>query len=138
MKLDAVLRAHGFMCDERPPLLWEADARDDSFIRLVCELIAFTLCRSKSVSDLTLRVSNVVIDAGIAQVPTGDYVALTVRGPGRVAPELKWWPNAPTTCDPVGDLERAAALAGSAFVYTRNLGVEASITVLFRRASAGP
>jgi hypothetical protein len=38
MRLDALLRAHGFMRVERPPRLWEADTDDERFIPLLGEV----------------------------------------------------------------------------------------------------
>jgi hypothetical protein len=132
LKLDAVLLTRGFAV-ERPPSLWEADVQDEAFIRLLSKLMMFVLNRRKNVSYLTLRVSNVVIeaDAGSEHVPGGDYVALTVRGRGETTAELEW-PNEPF--DPFGDLEGAAATAKSVLVYTRGLGDKGSITALFRRS----
>ena len=40
MRLDALIRAHGFMRTERPPELWEADTEDVRFIPLLGEMIA--------------------------------------------------------------------------------------------------
>ena len=40
MRLDALLRAHGFMKIERPPELWEADSDDARFLPLLGEINA--------------------------------------------------------------------------------------------------
>jgi hypothetical protein len=45
MRLDALLRAHGFMRVERPPQLWEADTDDLTFIALLAEMVAASLAR---------------------------------------------------------------------------------------------
>jgi len=92
MKLDGIVRAHEFMHIERPPVLWEADTQDEVFIRLLGEMIAFALQRSPDVSSLTLNVANVVVDpeASSDRMPAGEYVAVTVRGPGMGTPELTW------------------------------------------------
>jgi hypothetical protein len=84
MKLDGIVRAHEFMHIERPPVLWEADTQDEVFIRLLGEMISFALQRSLDVSALTLNVANVVIDPHAARggTPAGEYLAVTVRGPG--------------------------------------------------------
>jgi hypothetical protein len=83
MKLDGIVRAHEFMHIERPPVLWEADTQDEMFIRLLGELIAFALQRSPDVSTLTLNVANIVVETERSGdwMPTGEYVAVTVRGP---------------------------------------------------------
>ena len=106
MKLDGIVRAHEFMHIERPHVLWEADTQDEVFIRLLGEMIAFALQRSPNVSTLTLNVANVVVDPHAARegMPAGEYLAVTVRGPGSDTPELVWGPNAPLTFGPFGDL----------------------------------
>src|SRR5215813_13829642 len=110
MKLDAIVRAHEFMHVERPPVLWEADTQDEVFIRLLGEMISFTLQRNLDVSALTLNVANVVVDSHAARegMPAGDYLAVTVRGPGSGTPELVWKPTSPLTFAPFGDLDKAA------------------------------
>jgi hypothetical protein len=137
MKLDGIVRAHEFMHIERPPVLWEADTQDEVFIRLLGELISFTLQRSPDVSALTLNVANIVVDpeASGDWMPTGEYVAVTVRGPGSGTPELVWRPNSPLTFGPFGDLDKAASKARAAWIYSRNLGQEGSITAFFCRTA---
>jgi len=140
MKLDGIVRAHEFMHIERPPILWEADTQDEVFIRLLGEMIAFALQRSPDVSTLTLNVANVVVDseASSDRMPAGEYVAVTVRGPGSGTPELAWGPNAPLTFGPFGDLDNAASKSRAVWLYSRNLGEEGSITALFFRTAGGP
>jgi hypothetical protein len=48
MDLDALLRAHGFMRVERPPLLWSPDTEDEQFLRMLGEMIALGLGRGTS------------------------------------------------------------------------------------------
>ena len=137
MKLDGIVRAHEFMHIERPPVLWEADTQDEVFIRLLGEMIAFALQRSPVVPTLTLNVVNVVVDAEASghRMPAGEYVAVTVRGPGSGTPELVWRPNALLTFGPFGDLDKAASKARAVWVYSRNLGEEGSITAFFCRTA---
>lgn len=45
MKLDALLRTHGFRKIERPPQIWEAETDDERFIPLLGEMIAASLTR---------------------------------------------------------------------------------------------
>jgi len=138
MKLDGIIRAHEFMHIERPPILWEADTQDEVFIRLLGEMISFALQRSRDVSSLTLNVSNVVVDPAASndRTPAGEYLAVTVRGPGPGTPELIWGPNAPLTFGPFGYLDEAASKARAVLVYTRDLGEEGSITTFLRRKSS--
>src|SRR5215475_1814963 len=137
MKLDGIVRAHEFMHIERPPVLWEADTEDEVFIRLLGEMIAFALQRSKDVSALTLNVANVVVDPHAAggRMPVGEYLAVTVRGPGSGTRELVWGPNSPLTFAPFGDLDKAALNSRAVWVYSRYLGEEGSITAFFRKTA---
>jgi hypothetical protein len=98
MKLDGIVRAHEFMKIERPPVLWEAETQDEVFIRLLGEMISFALQRSPDVSTLTLNVANVVVNPQATRdgMPAGDYLAVTVRGPGSGTPELVWEPASPS------------------------------------------
>jgi len=52
VKLDALLRAHGFMNVQRPPALWEADTEDIRFVPLLGEVIAV---RASLTNALRLR-----------------------------------------------------------------------------------
>ena len=137
MKLDGIVRAHEFMHIERPPVLWEADTQDEVFIRLLGELIAFALQRNPDVSTLTLNVANIAVEADMPLdlIPKGEYVAVTVRGPGSGTPELIWRPNSPLTFGPFGDLDKAASKAQAIRIYSRNLGKEGSITAFFHRTA---
>src|SRR5215467_7065205 len=103
-------------------------------------MIAFALQRSLDVSALTLNVANVVVDSHAARegMPVGEYLAVTVRGPGSGTPELVWWPSAPLTFGPFGDLDKAALQSRAIWVYSRNLGEEGSITAFFRRLLGVP
>lgn len=135
MELDALLTAHGFMRVERPPELWEVDAELDPFIRMLGELLAFGLRWSKELSELTLNVSNVVVEADSASEhwPAGEYVAVTVKGSGDWDRDLTWWPGAPRTFDMFGDLDAAAEAAGVVYGYVRALPEGGSITMMLPR-----
>jgi len=71
-------------------------------------------------------------------MPAGEYLAVTVRGPGSGTPELVWSPNSPLTFGPFGDLDKAALESRAVWIYSRNLGEEGSITAFFRRLLAPP
>jgi len=87
MDLDALLHAHAFMTVERPPLLWSPDTEDEPFLRMLGEMIALGLGRGNELEDLTLNVSNVVVepdedDEELEWIPDGEHVAIAVRGAG--------------------------------------------------------
>ena len=101
IRFDALLRAHGFMKVERPPEIWAAATEDVAFIPLLGEMIAAALAgglaRGLALADLTLNVSNVVVerspdeqDADPPWVAPGEYVAITVSGATDLGPDSVW------------------------------------------------
>jgi hypothetical protein len=132
--LDALLNAHAFMVVERPPQLWEVDVDDESFIRMLGEMIVVGLLHHDVLAGLTLNVSNVTVgDDGPEGVATGDYVAVTIEGPGDWEPDVSWTPES-TTPFWSPDLEAAIRNASATFAYRRRLTAdEGSITVFIPR-----
>jgi hypothetical protein len=91
--LDALLNAHAFMRVERPPELWEVDVLDEPFIRMLGEMIVVGLLHHDVLAELTLNASNVTVDdEGTDGVAPGDYVAITVAGPGAWDRDVTWTP----------------------------------------------
>jgi hypothetical protein len=119
---------------ERPHLLWEVDVDDEPFIRMLGEMIVVGLLHHDVLAELTLNASNVTVgDDGPAFVAPGDYVAITVAGPGNWEPDVSW---TPASAEPFwsGDLDAAVRAASAAFAYRRRLGDdEGSITVFIPR-----
>jgi hypothetical protein len=146
MRLDALLRAHGFMRVERPPQLWEADTDDLTFIPLLGEMIAASLARGARLEELTLNVANVTVPApepGDAGGPAaGDYVAVTVRGEVDWEADATWSVERPWVLPWLEDLTQRLAAARARFAYVRKLTHAGSITVFLPRLvelpNAGP
>jgi hypothetical protein len=131
--LEALLNAHAFMRVERPPELWEVDVDDDAFIRMLGELIVVGLLHHDVLADLTLNASNVTVDDGPDGVTSGDYVAITVAGPGAWERDATW---TPTSAQPLWslDLDAAVRAASASFAYLRRRGSDSgSITVFIPR-----
>jgi hypothetical protein len=132
--LDALLNAHAFMRVERPPELWELDVLDEPFIRMLGEMIVVGLLHHDVLAELTLNASNVTADdEGTDGVAPGDYVAITVAGPGAWDRDVTWMP---TSVEPLwsADLDAAVRAASVSFAYLRRLSDdEGSITVLIPR-----
>ena len=136
-ELEGLLRAHSFLQVERPPELWEPDVELEPFIRLLGEMIAAGLVRNgQELGEITLNVSNVVVDeAAAGPMPMGEFVAVTIRSAGDWNPETTWDPVTEHDGSLVShDLENALSVASAAWAYTRELGDEGSVTVLFPRA----
>jgi hypothetical protein len=132
--LDALLTAHAFLRVERPPELWEVDVGDESFIRMLGEMIVVGLLHHDILAGLTLNASNVTVDGvGLDGIVAGDYVAITVRGPGAWEGDVTW---TPASAEPLWspDLDTAVRAASGSFAYLRRLGAgEGSITVCIPR-----
>jgi hypothetical protein len=135
--LEALLNAHAFMRVERPPSLWEVDVDDEPFIRMLGEMIVVGLLHHDVLAELTLNVSNVTVDNdGPNGVGAGDYVAISVSGPGEWEPDATW---TPASTDPFwsSDLDTAIRAASVSFAYRRRLADdEGSITVFIPRSSS--
>ena len=135
--LDALLNAHAFMRVERPPSLWEVDVDDEPFIRMLGEMIVVGLLHHDVLAELTLNVSNVTVgDDGPDGVASGDYVAISITGPGGWEADTSWTPRprspsgAPTSTPPSGARRRRSRTVGA-------LGVdEGSITVFIPRSAS--
>ena len=128
------------MRTESPPEPWTPEADDETFVRLIGELIVAGLARGNELPELTLSVANVVVEDTSRDeedhVPRGEYVAFSVRGGGDWTPERTWQPEAGATPSPFvsRDLEWAAELAGARFGYTRAIAEGGAVVVWFRRA----
>ncbi len=135
--LEALLNAHAFMRVERPPALWEVDVDDEPFIRMLGEMIVIGLLHHDVLAELTLNASNVTVqDDAPAGVAAGDYVAITIQGPGGWEPDMSW---TPASTEPFWspDLDAALRGASAAFAYRRRLSEdEGSITAFIPRAPA--
>src|SRR5262245_42326541 len=139
MRLDALLRAHGFMRIERPPELWEADTEDVRLLPLLGDMIAAGLAAGASLGDLTLNVSNIVVepfdDNACSHLPAvGEYVAITVSGPADFGPDAVWSPSSASASGIFMRLRERLAAAGACYAYVRRLTAQGSFTVFFRRA----
>ena len=133
--LDALLTAHAFMRVERPPELWQVDVEDEPFIRMLGEMIVVGLLHHGVLAELTLNASNVTVgDDGPDGVVPGDYVAMTVHGPGEWERDMHW---PPMSAEPLwsADLDAAVRAASVSYGYLRSSGQEeGSITVFIPRS----
>jgi hypothetical protein len=137
MDLDRPLRAQASLKVERPPTLWEAETEVEPFLALLGEMIALGLGRGNELAELTLNVSNVVVepdedDWEVDRIPDGEYVAITVRGAGAWDDET-WRAGQGPTTGLLSNVGPAADAAGAVYAYTRDLVVEGSVTVFLPR-----
>lgn len=137
MDLDGPLRAQSSLKVERPPTLWEAETEVEHFLALLGQMIALGLGRGNELGDLTLNVSNVVVepdqdDEEVEWIPGGEYVAITVRGAGAWNDDT-WCAGQRPTTGPLRDVGTAAAAAGAVYAYSRDLAPGGSVTALLPR-----
>ena len=136
MRLENLLRAHGFMRVEQPPQLWEAEAVDTTLVPLLGEMIAWRLSFGAPLADLTLNASNVVVhedDFEQHEPAPGEYVALTVMGEGAPDTDTVWSPRHAAQSGVLKRLAQRLADAGARFAYTRSFDGKGTITVFFAR-----
>ena len=101
------------------------------------EMIALGLGRGNELGDLTLNVSNVVVepdedDGEVEWIPDGEYVAITVRGAGAWDDDT-WRAGQGPTTGLLCNVGPAADGAGAVYAYTRDLVPEGSVTALLPR-----
>lgn len=127
---------------EAPPNLWEAATEDTVFLPLLGELIAAALRPGSSLAELTLAANNIVgppdpaVEVGHPGPPSGEHVAITIRGPGVWTSDWTWHPDAPFPDRlPVPGHRLAASRAS--FAYGRRLATECSVTVFLPRLCNG-
>lgn len=140
MRLDEILVAHSFLRVERPPLLWEADTDDERFLYLLGEMIVVGLGRADELAELTLNVSNVSVgedEDEEAWLEPGDYVAVTIRGPGAWSDDV-WRAGEGPTRGPLANVAPRADDAGAVYAYARDLGVEGGTVTVFLPRLVGP
>jgi len=130
-ELDGLLSAHAYLRVERPPSLWAPQSELEPFVRMLGELIVVGLRNGHELGELTLNVSNVVVEpASAGPMPAGTFVAVTIRGRGDWSPETTW-PASATTGSRVESALAAAQAAGAVYLYSRVLGDDdGSVTVL--------
>ena len=140
MRFEALLRAHSFMKTEHPPEMWAADTEDVRFVPLLGEMIAAPLSTGAELGELTLNVSNVVVESdpsgedgeGTGPLP-GEYVAVTVKGRGDLGPDGTWRRGGAASSGLLARLVERLETAGAHYAYVRRLPPESSITVFLAR-----
>jgi hypothetical protein len=137
MDLDGPLRAQASLKVERPPVLWEAETEVEPFLALLGQMLALGLGRGNELGDLTLNVSNVVVeqdedDEEVELIPVGEYVAITVRGAGAWSDDT-WRAGQGLATGLLRDVGPAARAAGAVYAYARDLAPEGSVTALLPR-----
>jgi hypothetical protein len=135
MILHSVLCAHDLMRVERPPELWRIHAEDGRLIPLLDEMVAFALSRGNVLGKLILHAANVVIEnAGPNNIPSGEFVAISVVGKGDWGPEWRWRPDAALPMCASSKFQRVIANSSGAFASARQICDAGSITVFLPRA----
>jgi hypothetical protein len=135
VRLDEILVAHSFLKVERPPELWEADTDDERFLFLLGEMIVVGLGRASRLGELTLNVANVSVEPEEDEeeepwLEPGDYVAVTIRGPGSWSDDV-WRAGEGPTTGPLSNVAPRADDAGAVYAYARDLGADGGSATVF-------
>ena len=143
MRLEPILRAHGYLKTEAPPVLWEAATEDVPFLYLLGEMIAAALGGGNELGQLTLAAANVVVEPEPASDEpgtgpgAGEYVAITVSGGGSWSSDASWAPGRPSASPLFSTLDGRLRDSGARYAYGRTLPAASSMTVFFPRLIAG-
>jgi hypothetical protein len=141
-ELNGVLNAHAFLGVERPPQLWSMQVELEPFVRLLGEMLSAGLVRNgNDLQSITLNVANVTVEPDPdSRVPSGDFVAVTVRCKGDWSPEASWHLGSQGDRLFVSqDMNAALVQAEAEYAYVRVLGGEkGSLTVFLRARRADP
>jgi hypothetical protein len=137
MRIDELQREFACLTIECPPVLWEAEAGHDRVAPLLRDMIAAFRSRGAAAGDLTLNLSNVVVepyDDGDERVgpEPGSYVALTVAARADIGPDDRWSANAPASSAVLIALRDRFEAAGARFAYVRFMPPAGSLTVFVR------
>lgn len=145
MLLPHLLRTHPSLRTEVPPLLWEATTDETHLVPLVDQVVAAALRSGSPLTALALGLANVVVPepaaaeedgAGFTPAP-GEYVALTLAGPGSWSTDWSWLPHqaaAPPGMTLPPDLLAAAKVC---YAYGRDLAGSSSVTLFLARRAPG-
>ena len=122
---------------ERPPLILDAESDEAQVALLLNAMIAGVQAAGALRGEMTLNVSNVVVDAPAGdeemEVPKpGEYVALTVLSPADLGPDLAWHPGQEAHGLLAG-MHNEIRNAGVSFAYVRRLHTHGSVTIFLSR-----
>ena len=143
MDVGALLGRYKHLRTERPPLLWEAQVAEERLLPLLEALLVAAQSPGTSSRALTLSASNIVVPPESVDprdedsaVPVGEYVGITLHGPGTWTHDWTWLPGRTVPVAlPEAWRDRLPA-SGACFAYGRDLAGESSVTLFLPRAQA--
>jgi hypothetical protein len=119
---------------ERPPEIWEVLGDEGRVAELLEAMIRAATTSGASLDELTLNVSNVVVEPPDDDEPMtaprpGEYVALTITAPSDLGPDGTWQPGAGAPTGVLNGLVGQCQAAGVLFAYVRRIPGRGSLTV---------
>ncbi|MGE0353401.1 MAG: hypothetical protein AB7Q69_09190 [Gemmatimonadales bacterium] len=144
MLLLTVLRTHASLRVEAPPAPWEAHSDEVALLTLLDGLVAAALGSGSTRTDLVLGVANVVVEADqdtdgeLTTPPPGEYVAVTLTGPGSWSSDWTWLPSLAGPHPPAPVSADLLTRAMAVWAYGRDLGDGSSVSIFLRRAPDSP
>lgn len=141
MDVAALLERYRQLRTERPPLLWDAQVAEEDFLPLLEALIAAARVPGTPPGRLTLAASNIVVPPESVEAeheestaPAGEYVGITLRGPGAWTKDWTWRAGQAGPEALPGGCGAALAGSGAHFAYGRALRGESSVTAFLPRS----
>lgn len=132
------------MQTQAPPELWEAATEDVDFLPLLGEMIVAALRPGNELSALTLAAANVVVppyaaeEGHDASPRPGDYVAVSLSGPGPWSADWSWPPASGILPAAIPVPPERLIAARVRYAYGRALGASSSVTVFLDRQGPVP
>ena len=140
MDIGALLARYSPLPTERPPLMWSAQSEETHFRPLLEALIAAARAPGTSPDELTLSAHNIVVppesfdpEHEESTAPPGEYVGVSVRGPGKWTSDWRWKPGGALPAALPEACRTALPGSGTCFAYGRALRGESSVTVFLPR-----
>lgn len=141
MHLPDLLRFHTSVRVEAPPEPWEAVYDETGLLTLLAGLVDAALGSGSTRADLALGVANVVVPADqdpdgeiTTAPPAGEYVAVTLTGPGSWASDWTWLPSLAGARPQPPVSADLLTPSKAVYAYGRDLGDGSSVSIFLRRA----
>jgi len=140
MHVATLLERYADLRTERPPLLWNAQVAEEDFLPLLQALIAAARAPGTPPGELTLSAHNIVVppesfdpEHEDASIPVGEYVGISLCGPGEWTGNWTWRPGQAASESLPGPCRDALPVGGACFAYGRSAPGESSVVVFLPR-----
>lgn len=140
MHVVALLERYSQLRTECPPLTWNARVAEADFLPLLEALIGAARAPGTPPRELTLAAHNIVVppesfdpEHPDACIPVGEYVGISVRGPGAWTSDWTWRPGTALPASLPEDCREALPGSGVRYAYGRSIPPESSVMAFLPR-----